>query len=438
MHFTLHQHGDASPAVLIVGGIQGDEPGGFSAASLLATRYTITKGAVWIVPNLNFPSIVRNSRGLHGDMNRKFLRLDKNDPEYPTVSRIQELIRHPNVKLVLNLHDGSGFFRPQYEDALRNPKRWGQCVIIDQSTISAHLPHYNLETMGQQACDDANARLLLPMHRYYLKNTNTGDGDREMEKTLSWYALRNQKAAFGLEVSKEFSVETRVYYHLLVVESFLRQAGVEFTRDFALTAPGVLAALQSDVSIAFADNRIVLPLEDARPRLNFLPLPKGELKTTTSKPILAVLREKDELSILYGNRRLTRIQPDWRDTDTGISSVNVKVDGIEQTVSFGQILDVRDSFHVLPMSAYRVNAIGAKPLSPKSSPHAPDKSGLDIRQSDFRPRFSLDTRATLYRVEVYRGQNFAGMFLVRFGGQPAGPGRSILPDAGGSESGLGR
>jgi predicted deacylase len=109
MHFTLSRHGDNSPAVLVVGGIQGDEPGGFSAATLLATHYTITKGAVWIVPNLNFPSIVRNSRGLHGDMNRKFLRLDKNDPEYPTVSRIQELIRHPDVKLVLNLHDGSGF-----------------------------------------------------------------------------------------------------------------------------------------------------------------------------------------------------------------------------------------------------------------------------------------------------------------------------------------
>ena len=436
--FTLYRHGDDSPAVLIVGGIQGDEPGGFSAATLLATHYTITRGAVWIVPNLNFPSIVRNSRGLHGDMNRKFLRLDKNDPEYSTVSRIQELIRHPAVKLVLNLHDGSGFFRPRFEDALHNPRRWGQCVIIDQSAIPAHLPHSNLETMAQQACDDANARLLSPTHRYYLKNTKTGDGDREMEKTLSWYALRNQKAAFGLEVSKEFSVEARVYYHLLVVESFLRQAGVTFTRDFELTAPSVLAALQSDVRVAFADNRIVLPLEDARPRVNFLPLPKGELKMTASKPILAVLREKDGLSVLYGNRRLTRIQPDWRDTDDDISTVKVKVDGVEQVVPFGQVLTVRDSFHVLPMDAYRVNAIGAKPLSAKSAPQAPDKSGLDIRQSDFRPRFSLDTRATLYRVEVYRGQRFAGMFLVRFDGQPTGRGRTILPDADGSQSDLGR
>jgi hypothetical protein len=438
IHFTLHQHGDDSPAVLVVGGIQGDEPGGFSAATLLATRYTITRGAVWIVPNLNFPSIVRNSRGLYGDMNRKFLRMDKNDPEYLTVSRIQELIRHPAVKLVLNLHDGSGFFRPQHEDALRNPRRWGHCVIIDQSAIPEHLPHNNLEDMARQSCEDVNSRLLSPAHRYHIKNTKTGDGDREMEKTLSWYAVRNQKAAFGLEVSKEFPVEARAYYHLLVLESFLRQAGVEFTRDFELTAPAVLAALQSDVRVAFADNRIVLPLEDARPRVNFLPLPKGELKMTASKPILTVLREKDGLSVLYGSRRLTRIQPDWRDTDNGISSVNVKVDGVERAVSFGQVLAVRDSVHVVPMPAYRVNAIGAKPLSAKSTPQAPDKSGLDIRQSDFRPRFSLDTRATLFRVEVYQGQRFAGMFLVRFDGPPAGPGRVILPYAGGHQSDMGR
>ena len=83
----------------VVGGIQGDEPGGFSAATLLATRYEIAEGAVWVVPNLNFPSIIRRSRGLHGDMNRKFARLAENDPEFATVRRIQELIRHPAVGL---------------------------------------------------------------------------------------------------------------------------------------------------------------------------------------------------------------------------------------------------------------------------------------------------------------------------------------------------
>ncbi len=436
--FTLHRHGDDSPAALVIGGIQGDEPGGFSAAALLATRYTVSRGALWVVPNLNFPSIVRNTRGLHGDMNRKFARLDVNDPEYAVVSRIQELIRHPQVALVLNLHDGSGFFRPQHEDALRNPKRWGQCVIIDQSAIPEHLPHSNLEDLARHACEEVNTRLLLPAHRYHIKNTRTGEGDREMEKTLSWYAVRHNKAAFGLEVSKEFPVERRVYYHLLAVESFLRRAGVEFSRDFELSPSGVLAALQSDLRVGFADNRVVLPLDDARPRINYLPLPRGGLKATASKPLLAVLHEKGELAVHYGNRPLTRIVPIWFDADNGISGVKVKVDGDERNVPFGQVLSVRDSFLVLPTPSYRVNAIGAEPAGAKGGTAAPDESGLDIRPADFTPRFSLDTRGTLYRVEVYKGRNFAGMFLVRFEGKSRGPGRIVTPAVDGPQSVLGR
>ena len=74
---------------LLLGGIQGDEPGGFISASLLTTHYEITKGSVWIVPNLNFYSIIKRSRGPYGDMNRKFAHLSKTDPEYKTIQRIK-------------------------------------------------------------------------------------------------------------------------------------------------------------------------------------------------------------------------------------------------------------------------------------------------------------------------------------------------------------
>ena len=61
LDFTLHRLGeDQTPGVLVVGGIQGDEPGGFSAATLLITHYRIKKGTVWVVPNLNFPSIIQS------------------------------------------------------------------------------------------------------------------------------------------------------------------------------------------------------------------------------------------------------------------------------------------------------------------------------------------------------------------------------------------
>ena len=114
--------------------------------------------------------------------------------------------------------------------------------------------------------------LLAPDHRLHVRNTNTAAGDREMEKSLSYYAVRQGKAAFGLEASKEFSVELRAYYHLLMVESFLRQAGVDFSRSFSLTPQGVRQALQDDLGVSFADNRIFLSLQDVRPPSIYLPV----------------------------------------------------------------------------------------------------------------------------------------------------------------------
>ena len=108
--------GVAGNTILIVGGIQGDEPGGFNAASLVVTHYKILSGAVRVVPNLNFPSIIKRSRGLHGDLNRKFDTLNPGDPEFNTIRRIKKMIVAPEVDIVLNLHDGSGFYSKTHED----------------------------------------------------------------------------------------------------------------------------------------------------------------------------------------------------------------------------------------------------------------------------------------------------------------------------------
>ena len=69
VHFI---NGEVSgPTLLLLGGIQGDEPGGYLAADLYAD-ISLKKGNMIVVPRANFPSIVGNSRGVAGDMNRKF------------------------------------------------------------------------------------------------------------------------------------------------------------------------------------------------------------------------------------------------------------------------------------------------------------------------------------------------------------------------------
>lgn len=415
--FSLHKLGndDSGPTLLVIGGIQGDEPGGFSAASLLVTHYEIKKGNVWVVPNLNFPSIIHSSRGLHGDMNRKFANLSPKDPEYETVRDIQSIILEPQVNVVLNMHDGSGWYRPKYESSLKNPKRWGQCIVIDQSMIDDDVVQdkrfQNMEAIANNVKDDVNVKLLRYLHSYRIKNTTTRDFDHEMEKTLSYFAVCAGKAAFGLEASKELPAASRVYYHTCLLEGFMREMGIEFERKFHLSPGGVASALNKNVSIALFNNRTVLKLDNARTTTSgYIPVQTGsQIEASPSNPLLAVLPSDKQWSVVYGNRTLTRFTPEYTDFDDSISNIRVMVDGTLVDTSIGAMLQVENEFMVEELDGYRVNAIGAQKEVNGT------EAGVVLRREDFVPRFSLDEDGHIYRVEFYKDKAFCGMLLVNFG-----------------------
>lgn len=155
--------------------------------------------------------------------------------------------------------------RQSYEDKLRNPSRWGQSVIIDQEALDGAF----MGSLGKEARQAAEAltKLLSPQH-VAVHNTKTAEGDHEMDKSLSYYAVRQggNELAFGLEASKEFSVEVRAYYRLLMVESFLAQAGVTFTRKFKLNPDGIREALLENLGVSLRTTRFFCRLKTcARP-----------------------------------------------------------------------------------------------------------------------------------------------------------------------------
>ena len=103
------------PTLLIVGGIQGDEHGGYMAADLYA-EVALKRGNLIVVPRANFFSIVNNTRGANGDMNRKFAKGNKpadSDRYMRVVDLIKDLMNRSDF--FLNLHDGSGFYSPVWE-----------------------------------------------------------------------------------------------------------------------------------------------------------------------------------------------------------------------------------------------------------------------------------------------------------------------------------
>ena len=415
--FTLHQQqgNQAGPTLLVVAGIQGDEPGGFNAAALLATRYQIEKGNLWVVPNLNFPSIIERSRGLHGDMNRKFESLPASDPEYRLVTRIKTIISDPKVDLVLNLHDGSGFYSPMHIDRLHNPERWGQSLIIDQTELP-NIRFGELEQLSTIALTKLNQQILDPTHRFHLKNTRTSITETEMKQSLTYFAVRQKKPAFGVEVSKSFPTHLRVYYHLAALEAYMQQLGIGFSRDFSLTPDGVNKALYEDILLSFGDGRIRFELNNLRSTLKYFPLPIGDdLQFESNNPLVAVLPYRNRYRIHYGNNRLSFLKPEFFEYDDSLDAVEILVDGNRMKVPFGSRISVTKEFLVQSPKGYRVNVIGFR------KPGQKDESGIKIKKRQIAEDYSIDKAGQIFRVEVYQRNRFNGMVLVDFSRQEKVP-----------------
>jgi predicted deacylase len=109
--------------LLLIGGIQGDEPGGFLAVDHYAD-ISLAEGNLIVVPRANFQSIVLYRRKINDDMNRKFAEDRKNNYETKIVEILKKLINESDC--MLNLHDGSGFYSDKWEGSERNPTRYGQ------------------------------------------------------------------------------------------------------------------------------------------------------------------------------------------------------------------------------------------------------------------------------------------------------------------------
>ncbi len=423
LEFSLHklESGKPGPTILVVGGIQGDEPGGFHAASLLVTDYQVERGSLWVVPNLNFESIIRRSRGLNGDMNRKFASLDEADPDFAEVERIKALIRSTEIDFILNLHDGSGFYREHYVDRMHNPKRWGQSVIIDQEALpGSRFPQLN--EYASAVTTQANRLLLSKEHTIRVHNTRTAEGDEDMSKSLTFFAIRNGKAAVGLEASKSLPTRERVYYHLRLLEAFCDELGLGLKRGFVLEPMVIKEQIESDIRLTMFDEKILLDVAAARRQLNYFPMRRAgrragrrdeQFDYQSSNPLVALVPSGDRVRVSYGNRRMTLLQPQLFDYDNSLAQVEMEIDGERREVALGSIAEVGQEFSVHPPAGYRVNVIGW------TRPGLRNEAAQRVRRGEIPRRFSVDRDATLYRVELYRNDKFSGMVLVRFGEVPA-------------------
>lgn len=217
--------------LLLIGGIQGNEPGGFLSADLYADM-SLQTGNLIVVPRANFYSIITNQRGPHGDMNRKFTyEVNSSSMEDEIVTILKQLISESDF--LLNLHDGSGYYYPKYIDKWRNPSRFGQSIIADCEKYQ--IPGTNkvipLGEMARQVIDEVNRDINNDLYRFHFLNTRTGDEDslhKEQRKSATYYALNvHHIPAFGVETSKFLpSTDLKLLFHNMVINAFMKRFGI--------------------------------------------------------------------------------------------------------------------------------------------------------------------------------------------------------------------
>ena len=220
-------HGvEKGKTLLIIGGIQGNEPGGYLAADLYVDM-SLKKGNLIVVPRANFYSIIRNQRGVSGDMNRKFAVFSEEDNENKIVGVLKKLIAESDY--LLNLHDGSGFYSETWESDLRNPKRFGQSVIADsdQYCTKGNETLY-LGDLARKVCETVNAQMENKAYHFRFNNHRTDKTDTihaEQRKSATYYALTHHGIpAFGIETSKSIpSNKLRVKFQSMVINAFMKE-----------------------------------------------------------------------------------------------------------------------------------------------------------------------------------------------------------------------
>jgi hypothetical protein len=215
------------PTIMVQGGIQGDETAGFVTAQLL-TQAKITRGNVFILPRANVPSINLRKRQINVDMNRRF---DQNYNRFYE-DRVARVIRFflAQSDAFIHLHEGSGFYNPTYVNPLRNPKRYGQSIIVDTLVYDK----IDLADTVNTVLAELNENIGSSDYQFKLFNTKTfdkGTSYPEMRKSLTCYALAEHGIpAMAVEVSKNIrQIGWKVRQQLSATILLLQRLGVSVT-----------------------------------------------------------------------------------------------------------------------------------------------------------------------------------------------------------------
>ncbi len=159
--------GVPGPALLITGGVHGNEPAGYRAAEQIR-HWPIKRGKLIVVPRVNAPGIKRSSRWLPGE-GKSTRDANRNFPKSGQPNRARTLpaqaawgfIRRQKPDWVVDLHEG-------YDFHVVNPKSVGSSITYFDT------PEMN--ALAEKIHKDVNAAIADPKRKIVLRKEGPIDG----------------------------------------------------------------------------------------------------------------------------------------------------------------------------------------------------------------------------------------------------------------------
>lgn len=203
----VYDSGRSGPTTVVVGGIHGNEPAGYSAAEQIAS-WQVDRGTLVVIPRANEVAIRANSRyNDNGDLNRQFPPLSGTPRTALARALWDEIVDH-NPDWVFDLHSARGIWQSG-----------------DGSVGQALFPTWTspARDYGENAIADLNSEVGFTDDMAYLMG-NTLDADRDM--LMHRVAGLLDVPGFICETTrKDTTTSEQVQWHLFTVEHVMNQYG---------------------------------------------------------------------------------------------------------------------------------------------------------------------------------------------------------------------
>jgi hypothetical protein len=234
--------GKLGPIMAVLGGVHGNEPGGWLAAEQVRDSLRPTSGALLVIPNANtlaMQQFVRTTDDL-GDLNRLYPGDPNGLPMARMAYEITETLREFHASHALDLHESWSFYRDR-TDTQTGTAFLGQTVSSSTAQGLA---------LGRSIVEAVNGRILSPIEEMTLREwppagfvfptptpggppeptPSSGDGFAFSRRSRSSLGLSTHipgLVALLVEMGQQQAIERRVALHVDIVTEAMRQVGMQ-------------------------------------------------------------------------------------------------------------------------------------------------------------------------------------------------------------------